>query len=77
MLLRTAAAPPLPIGAPPAEDVFLPPVSEGMRPSPAVLGQVFAGSQVPTGPGWVWGSDLLAAFLSLSRQDSQGSAWGF
>jgi hypothetical protein len=77
MLLSTAAATTLPIGAPPAEDVFLPPAREGMRPSPAVLGQVFAGSQVPIGPGWVWGSDMLAAFLSLTRKDSQGSAWGF
>ena len=45
-------------------------------PSAAVLGQVFAVRQVPAGPGWIWGSDMLAAFLSLTRKDSQGSAWG-
>jgi hypothetical protein len=77
MLLSTAAAPTPLNGAPPAEDVFLPPTSEGMRPPPAVLGQVFADSQVPAGPGWDWGSDMLAAFLSLTRKDSPGTTWGF
>ena len=77
MLLSTAASP-TPLNAiPSAGEVFLPPPAEGMRPSAAVVGQVFADSQVPAGPGWIWGGDMLAAFLSLSRKDSQGTTWGF
>jgi hypothetical protein len=77
MLLSTAAVPPL-SGATPADMAALfPSHADGAFPSAAALGQVFAGSQVQTGPGWVWGTDLFAAFLSLSRKDSQGTTWGF
>jgi hypothetical protein len=77
-LLNSTAAEPLPSGAvPSAGAAFFPALAGGAIPSAAVLGQVFAGSQVPVGPGWVWGSDMLAAFLSLSRKDAQGTAWGF
>jgi hypothetical protein len=77
LLLSTAAVPPLSEGAQPAESVLFPTSPTVARPSAAVLGQVFAASPVPAGPGWVWGSDMLAAFLGLTRKDSQGSAWGF
>jgi hypothetical protein len=77
LLLSTVTMPPL-LGATPADVAALFPAhADGALPSAAVLGQAFAGSQVPAGPGWVWGSDMLAAFLSLSRKDSQGNAWGF
>jgi sugar lactone lactonase YvrE len=77
MLLSTAAVPPF-SGATPADVAALFSAhADGAFPSVAALGQVFAGSQVPTGPGWVWGSDMLAAFLSLGRKDSQGTTWGF
>jgi sugar lactone lactonase YvrE len=76
LLLSTAAVPPLPEAAPSVADVLFPPNSQGVRPSAALLGHVFAGGPRPTDPGWVWGSDMLAAFLSLSRKDSQGVAWG-
>jgi hypothetical protein len=76
MLLSTAAVPPPADTAPSAGAVFFPSHADGAPPSAAVLGQVFAGCQAPTGPGWVWGSDMLAAFLRLSRKDSQGSALG-
>jgi hypothetical protein len=76
LLLSTAAVPPL-SGATPADVAALFPSHVALAlPSAAALGQVFAGSQVPAGPGWVWGSDMLAAFLSLTRKDFQGSAWG-
>jgi hypothetical protein len=68
LLLSTAAVPTSPSVAPSAG---------GVRSFAAALGQVFAGSQVAAGPGWVWGSDLFEAFLSLSRKDSQGTIWGF
>jgi hypothetical protein len=77
MLLSTAAVSPL-SGATPADVAALfPSHAAGALPSAAALGQVFAGSQVPAGPGWVWGSDMLAAFLNLSRKDAPGTAWGF
>jgi sugar lactone lactonase YvrE len=75
-LLSTAAAPTLPSTVPTAGDVIFPSLTEGVSASPNALGQVFAGSQVPAGSGWVWGSDLLAAFLSLSGKDAQGATWG-
>jgi hypothetical protein len=70
MQLSTAAVPPS------AGAVFFPSHDTGELPSAAVLGQVFAGEPSPPGPGWVWGSDMLAAFLSLGRKDSQGTTWG-
>jgi hypothetical protein len=75
-LLSTAAVLTPPSAAVDDGDVLFPSHADGALPSAAVLGQAFAGSPVPTGPGWVWGSDMLAAFLSLSRKDSQGNAWG-
>jgi hypothetical protein len=75
LLLSTAAVPMPPNATPLAGDAFLPPATEGVRPSAAVLGQVFADSQVPAGPGWIWGSDMLAAFLSLTRKDTQDTTW--
>jgi hypothetical protein len=77
MLPSTTAEPPPSGAVSSAEEVLFPSPAGGAQPSAAVLGQVFAGSPVPTGPGWVWGSDMLAAFLSLSRKDSPGTTWGF
>jgi hypothetical protein len=76
-LTRAALSPLPPTAAPPAGGVTLPRRTEGARLSAAVPGQVFASSQVPAGQGWVWGSDMLVAFLSLSRKDSQAKTWGF
>jgi hypothetical protein len=76
LLLSTAAVPPPP-AVPSGGEVFFPAPAGGALPSAAVLGQVFAGSPLPAGPGWVWGSDMLAAFLSLGRKDSPGTTWGF
>jgi hypothetical protein len=61
--------------APSAEGVFFPPPTEGAHPSAAVLEHVFTGG-LP-GPGWIWGSDLIEAFLRLTRKDTQGTTWNF
>jgi outer membrane protein assembly factor BamB len=52
------------------------PSAGGVSPFAAALGQVFAGSEVSAGPGWVWGSDMLEAFLRLTRKDAHGSTGG-
>jgi hypothetical protein len=75
MLLSRAAVPPSPEAALSVADVLFPPSSPGVPPSAALLGHVFAAGPRPTDPGWVWGSDMLAAFLSLAKKNDPSSAW--
>jgi hypothetical protein len=78
MLLSAAVMPPPPEGALPvaAVDSIFGPLG-GRVPSAAALGQVFASGRGLPEQGWMWGSDMIQAFLSLSRKDAQGTAWGF
>ncbi len=50
---------------------------EGVRPSAALLGRVFAETPSLSKPGWVWGTDLADAMLSMGRKETPGTIWGF